>query len=114
MNEEFIISYCSESQFVEPTNNEDGNTVINIPTCSIDTEIGIVLMKSGKHFNFDLSNVYGNHPDKKITGGIGKLAFSNESKVLAVQQHGTNSVFFYRSYLSRWNFSREYNKSYPF
>ena len=96
VNEEFIISYCSESQFVEPTNNEDGNTVFNKPTCSIDTKIGIVLMKSGKHFNFDLSNVYGNHPDKKITGGIGKLAFSNESKVLAVQQHGTNSVFFFR------------------
>jgi hypothetical protein len=96
VNEEYIISYCSESPFVEPYTSEEGNLVIDIPTCSIDTEIGVSLLKSGEHFNIDLSKVSGNYPDETITGGIDQYAFSSESNMLAVKQYGTNTIFFYK------------------
>lgn len=87
----FIISAFHQSRYIEPYLDNEGNTVINIPTCSSNAVVDVYELKYGRHFRFDLSDITG------ITiKNIDYIAFSNDCEVLAVNEQNTNLLYFYK------------------
>lgn len=88
---EFVISAISQSHYIEPQPDDEGNTIITITTCSLNAVVDVYALKDGRHFRFDLSEITG-----ISIKGISSIAFSNECEVLAVHEYDTNFLYFYK------------------
>lgn len=89
--DEFVISTTSQSHYIEPQPDDEGNTIITIPTCSLNAVVDVYALKDGRHFRFDLGDITG-----VFIRGIDAIAFSNECEVLAVHEYDTNFLYFYK------------------